>query len=460
MLLNPHIALGPLAAFLVYVLALTADLTAPMAVTLAVTALTAWWWVTEALPIPASSLVPFVLFPLFGILDHKAAASALGSHVILLLMGAFMLSRAIEGSGVHKRLALYMVRLCGASSPRRLLLGFMLASALLSMWISNTATTLMLLPIALAVMGKQQQAHFGCILLLGIAYAASLGGIGTLIGTPPNVIFASAYQALFGSDYGFLRWMTTGLVVVGLGFPIMFLWLGRGLSGTLQLTLPQAGGWQPQEKRVLAVFILAALAWMTRQAPWGGWQQWLDLGQMGDSTVALLAVVLLFLLPSGRGDGKALLDWQQASRIPWGMLLLFAGGIVIAKAFVSSGLADYLGQRLTALTALPPLALVFLLCLSVSLLTEITSNTATASLLMPILASAATATGMAPQALMIPAAVSASCAFMLPVATAPNAIVYGTGKIPMAMMIREGMVLNLLLATSTSVAVWWTLAVG
>ncbi|WP_034474055.1 SLC13 family permease [Aestuariibacter salexigens] len=426
--------------------------------TAAITLFTAILWVSEALPIPVTSLIPFVAFPLSGVLTHQQAASSIGSHVIVLLMGAFMLSKALERSNVHTRLAYYMLQVTGSSSASRLVLAFMLTAAILSMWISNTATTLMLLPIGLAIVAHVEDRRVAVALLLGIAYAASLGGVGTPIGTPPNIIFMSVYLENTGKEISFLNWMKTGIPIVLIAIPLMAWWLTRHLGALGECKLPKVGAWQQAEKRVLIVFAIVALAWVLR--PY--WTQWLNTPNVGDSTIALAGVVLMFLVRSG--DGKTdekdrpdmLLDWKTAASIPWGMLLLFAGGICIAKAFMNSGLSALMGEWLTGLSALPVLVMILMLCLFVTFLTEITSNTATATLLMPILASAALAADIDPAILMMPAAISASCAFMLPVATAPNAIVYGTDKFSIKDMAREGAVLNVIVAVVVSLVVYVT----
>ncbi|MEM9704546.1 MAG: SLC13 family permease [Pseudomonadota bacterium] len=415
----------------------------PIVATAGITALTAFWWVSEALPIPAASITPFALFPLFGVLDQRAAASALGSFVIILLMASFILSKALEKSGVHERLALYMIKLVGVSG-RRLVLGFMFASAVLSMWISNSATTLMLATMALAIIARTDNERLATPLLLGIAYAASLGGTATLVGTPPNLIFADAYERATGQEYAFSQWMATGLPSVAIGVPIIGLWLTRSMGGVTSPELPESGPWRPEEARTLMVFGVTILGWITRTEPFGGWTGLIGASGAGDSTVAMAAVVAMFIIPNGKGG--ALLDWETANEIPWGMLLLFAGGICIASGFRESGLAEVLANSLAGLTNAPVVAMVLALCVSVTFLTEVTSNTATANLLMPLLAAVSTGAGLAPELLMIPAAISCSCAFMLPVATAPNAIVYATGRIAMARMAREGFVLNILIA--------------
>jgi len=432
--------IAPLVSFAFYYFLTLSGLDNTPAVAAGITLLTVIWWVTEAIPIPATSLVPFALLPFFGVVDHKTVASSLGSHVILLLMGAFMLSKAIEKSGAHERLAIYMLRLVGVSSGKRLVFGFMVASSFLSMWISNTATTLIMLPIALAIIKHIDNQRLKVALVLGIAYAASVGGIGTPIGTPPNVIFMGIYEEQTGQEFGFVSWMKIGVPVVLVSIPLMALWLTRRIKLEQDIALPHIGAWQSEEKRTLWVFGLTALAWITRQEPFGGWSQLFDLPIVGDSSIALLAVVLMFVIPNGKGG--RLLDWNTASTIPWGMLLLFAGGIALAKGFVASGLSQILGDWLTSLSSLQPILMILTICLVVTYLTEITSNTATATLLMPILAAAAISIGLSPEVLMIPAAICASCAFMLPVATAPNAIAYGTGELEIKDMVREGAVLS------------------
>jgi len=435
---------GPVAAGIFYFLLSFLGLADKPAIAAAITLLTVIWWVTEAIPIPATSLVPFALLPTFGIVDHKTVSSSLGSHVILLLMGAFMLSKAIEKSGTHHRLAVYMVRLVGVDSAKRLVFGFMLAAGLLSMWISNTATTLIMLPIALAILAHVNNPKLTTALILGIAYAASVGGIGTPIGTPPNVIFMGIYEEQVGKEFGFLSWMKIGVPIVLIVLPIIALWLTRGVKLVDKIELPELGQWRKEETRTLWVFGLTALLWITRKEPFGGWSQLIDIPIAGDSTVALFAVVVMFLVPNGKGS--RLLDWESAKEIPWGMLLLFAGGIAIAKGFVASGLSELLGQWLTSLANLPAILMVLTICLVVTYLTEITSNTATATLLMPILAVAAISSGYDPTVFMIPAAMCASCAFMLPVATAPNAIAYGTGKISIQTMVKEGAILSFIVS--------------
>ncbi|MFK7828210.1 MAG: DASS family sodium-coupled anion symporter [Congregibacter sp.] len=403
------------------------------------------WWIFEPIPIPVTSLLPLAILPLAGVLTPAQVGQAYGSPLILLLLGGFLLSQAMESSGAHRRIALGMINLFGAASPRRLVMGFMTAAAVLSMWISNAATSLMLLPVALAVLeGAEDREKLAVPLLLGLAYAASVGGVGTPIGTPPNLIFMQVFEEYTGETISFTRWMTWGVPVVLLLVPAMAWSLTRKLDHHTQLQLPVVGEWRSEERRVLAVFALTALAWITRSEPFGGWKTWLDLPQANDASVALLAVVLMCVIPNGRGS--RLLDWDQASRIPWGVLLLFSGGICLAKGFVASGLSDLLGQALASMTDMPTLLLILLVALVVTFMTEATSNTASTTLLMPVLAAAALAASLPPEMLMVPAALSASCAFMLPVATAPNTVVFGTGLITIQRMAREGLMLNFIAA--------------
>lgn len=414
-----------------------------IAIVLFVAVLCVVWWVFEPIPIPVTSLLPLAVLPLMGVLTPAQVGQAYGSPLILLLLGGFLLSKAMEHSGAHRRVALTMVNLFGATSGRRLVMGFMVAAALLSMWISNTATTLMLLPVALAVLeGCDDRKKLAVPLLLGIAYAASVGGIGTPIGTPPNLIFMQVYKETTGQSIGFTQWMSWALPVVLIMVPAMAFMLTRNLRGALSVTLPHTGSWSVAEKRVMLVFGLTALAWITRSEPFGGWSHWLGLPTANDASVALLAVILMFVVSDGKG--QRLLDWERASTIPWGVLLLFSGGICLAKGFVSSGLSDLLGAWLAGMTTIPLFALILLICLIVTFMTETTSNTASTTLLMPVLAAAALAAGIAPEVIMVPAAMSASCAFMLPVATAPNSVVFGSGMISISRMAREGVLLNLM----------------
>lgn len=432
--------IGPALALFLHFWLLGNDWSFAASATAAITLLCALWWIFEPIPIPFTSLLPLALFPLLQVLTPAQVGQAYGSPLILLLLGGFLISEAMADSGAHKRLALFMVNLFGGSSARALVLGFMTASAGLSMWISNTATTLMLLPVALAVLAHADR-RLAVPLLLGIAYAASIGGIGTPIGTPPNLVFMQVYENQFGDPPTFPAWMLFALPVVFIMVPIAGLWLTRGVKLSKPVELPQVGAWQPVERRVLIVFFITAMAWVTRSAPFGGWSTWFGLPGASDASVALLAAVAMAMLPAG--NGQPLLRWEAAKRIPWEVLILFGAGITIASAFIDSGLADKIAEQMDILTKVPTWMMILMICLSVTFMTEVTSNTATSSLLMPLLASAAVVMDINPMLLMVPAAMSASCAFMLPVATAPNAVIYGSGRVTVKDMARNGLVLNL-----------------
>lgn len=422
------------------------------AMTAAVTILCATWWCTEAIPIPVTSIIPFAIFPLADVLDHKDLASALGDKFVLLFMGGFMLSKAAEKSKAHLRVAHGMIKLVGTQSNRRIIIGFMLATAFCSMWISNTATALIMLPVAIAVINQVGgDRRFAVSLLLAIAYGSSIGGMSTLIGTPPNGVFAGIYEKTTNVPVDFVSWLKIGIptsVVMLIACGIVLTIFVKGGGNYNQEDL---GKWTPAQKRVTFVLGLTALLWITRKLPFGlgGWSKWLDMPMAQDATVALLMVVVMFLIPNGQKDEKGkrdhLLDWKTARDIPWGILLLFAGGIAIAKAFGASGLAAVIGQQMEQVTeGMSPLMIIGIICLTVTFMTEVTSNTATTTLLMPILAASAVAAKVDPALLMIPAALSASCAFMLPVATPPNAIVFGgSDHITIPQMVRHGVVLNL-----------------
>jgi len=446
---NKNIALfaGPICAIVLFFLLSAKGIDQSICYTLSITLLTAIWWMTEALPIPATSLVPFILFPLSGVLTHKEAAASLGSHIIFLLMGGFMIAKGLEKSELHRRMALNILDKVGGRGGKGLILAFMISGALLSMWISNAATCLVLMPIALAVINQLDDKRMNMPIVLGIAFSCNLGGIATLVGTPPNLVFSGVYEEVAGREFGFLQWMKIGLPVVLIGLPLMALWLTRNVVAGNPIDLPKPEQWTTAEHRVLWVFGLVVILWVFRLEPFGGWSGLLNIETAGDSTVALLGALLMFLIPSGTAKkGDRLLNWETAADIPWGMLLLFAGGITIAKAFQVSGTAEWIGGGLSATTDMHPFLLIISLCLAVTFLTEITSNTATTTLLMPILAAAATAASLPIEIMMIPAAMSASCAFMLPVATAPNAIAYGSGHANIKGMAREGIVLNFIMA--------------
>ena len=443
------LTLGPTAGLLVGVLLSQTTVEPNAAITLAVTIWVVIWWITEPIPIPVTALLPLALFPAFEIITARELGAAYGHPLVLLMLGGFIIAASLERSGAHRRLAFFMIRLFGGTSPRRLVLGFMCASAFLSMWISNTSTTLMLLPVAIAVLQlSEDEAKLSTPLLLGIAYAASIGGIGTPIGTPPNMIFMGVYEEISGQAVSFGQWMIWALPIILVMLPIAAFWITRDLKERSQIILPTLDPISVAEKRVLIIFSLTAFCWVTRTGPFGGWSAWFDFPYTNDAMVAFAAIILLFIVPNGEidktsGEAQKLLDWATAERIPWGVLILFGSGISIATAFTNSGLSAEIGGALENLALLPIILTMFALCFAVTFLTEVTSNLATTTLLMPILGAAAMGAAVDPMLFMIPAAISASFAFMLPVATPPNAVTFGTGRFSIQTMASEGLALNL-----------------
>lgn len=441
-------AAGPTLALLLGVVMWSSGFAASLWLTAAVTTWVAIWWITEPIPIPATSLLPLSLFPLLGVLTPDQVALSFGNSLILLFLGGFMLSAAMEKSGAHRRLAMMMVRAFGSSSGPRLVCGFMVASAVLSMWISNAATAVMLLPIAMAVVQQTNDRPLKVSLLLGVAFGCSLGGIVTPVGTPPNLIFIKNYQELTGIEIGFVDWMKLTLPVTLVMLPLVGWWLTRRLKSIAPVKLPEVGNWRREEILTLSVFAVTASLWITRTQPFGGWRSWLNIAHAEDGSIALLGVVALFVIPNGNRNEATdkpdkLLDWATAKRIPWSILLLMAGGFCIASAFQSSGLSDRLAGSLSGASELPLLLLIGLICFCVTFMTELTSNTATTTLLMPILGAAAIGSDLDPRLVMVPATISASFAFMLPVATAPNAIIFGSEQLSVSDMARAGLALNL-----------------
>jgi sodium-dependent dicarboxylate transporter 2/3/5 len=444
---NWTLIICPVAAAILGLVLYTLGFSSDISATAAITVWVAAWWITEPISIPATSMIPLALFPLFGILSPDDIALAYGNKLVLLMLGGFMLSAAMEKSGVHKRIALGMVNLFGNGSGRRLVFGFMTASAVLSMWISNAATTLMLLPIAMAVVSQTTNRKLQVALLLSIAYGASVGGVVTPIGTPSNLVFMGIYKEATGMDIGFLDWMQMAAPVVFIMLPIVGFWLTRDIGSIEPIGLPSVGTWRKEESRTLLVFGMTALFWVTRQQPFGGWVGFLEgqgilLPYANDASIAFIGVLFLFVLPSDK-EGK-LLDWNTVTTIPWGVLILFAGGLCLASAFKSSGLSALLGNSMSSLGTLPVLLSIASICLVLTFLTEVTSNTATTTILLPILVIAANTANVEPKIFMIPATISASFAFMLPVATPPNAIVFSSGKFSVREMAKEGFILNLI----------------
>jgi sodium-dependent dicarboxylate transporter 2/3/5 len=433
------------------------------------------WWMTEAIPIPATSLLPLALFPLAGVADLEAAAAPYANPLIFLFLGGFLIARAIERWGLHRRIALAVVHRVG-TRPTRLVAGFMAAAAFLSLWISNTATAMLMLPIALSLValvrgeaagdgegpirGDEVGSRFALCLMLGIAYACSIGGMGTLIGTPTNALLAAFVADAYGRVPGFARWLVVGLPVVLVGLPLAHLTLTRvvfpirvreipGGRAFVERERAALGPMSRPEKGVAAVFALTALAWVGRPLiqPW--------LPGLTDTGIAMLAALALFVVPADRHEGTFLLDWKTARGLPWGVLLLFGGGLSLAAAVRDTGLADWIGGGLTGASALPGPLLLVLVAAVILLLTELTSNTATPAAFQPVVASLAAATGEDPLRLLTVVALAASGAFMLPVATPPNAIVYGSGLVTIPQMARAGLLMNLLFLGLVTAVAWF-----
>lgn len=458
---------------------ISAELSAEAQKVLAIAFLMALWWITEALPIPSTALIPLILFPLLKVLPAAKTAVSYADKNIFLFMGGFFIAMTMQKWNLHKRIALYIIFLIGGAK-RQIILGFMIASALLSMWISNTATTMMMLPIALAVSlhfedKTQKNDNFSIALMLGIAYAASVGGVGTLIGTPPNLVFASQLKLLFPEkpDVEFLQWLKIGLPFVLIFLPIIWVILtflvypvkNTGITSekdSIRLQLKDLGAISKGERYTLVIFIITALLWIFRadismgKVTIPGWESLLGVkGYVHDSTVAIFSAILLFSIPVNLKEGVFLLDWDWAKRIPWGILILFGGGIALAEGFRITGLARWIGSGLEFFGSLPQPLVILIISLMMTFLTELTSNTATSVIFMPIMAAAAIGLSAPPELFMIPAVISASCAFMLPVATPPNAIVFGSGFLRVPQMAKAGIILNLVGAVLITLLVYF-----
>ncbi len=453
------LVLGPLVFIFILFFSSPSGLSPEGIAMMAATSWVAIWWITEAIPIAATSLLPLVLFPLLGIMGIKQTSIAYSDPMVLLYMGGFMIAISIEKWNLHKRIALTIISFIG-TDLKRIILGFMVATAFLSMWISNTATALMMLPIGMAVVAqlginlmdpKVTQSMIGQALMLGIAYSASIGGMATIIGSPTNIVFVGVVKELFQQDIGFAQWMMVGFpVAVGL---LVVCWLylvhiaypfppSLELSGgkeEIQRQIDQLGTIGREEKMVLLVFVAVAFCWMTRSFILNYFLPALD-----DTIIALAGALLLFILPTGPKNSGRLLNWKAAEKLPWGILLLFGGGLAIAAGFQETGLATWIGTQFVLLENLPFWIFLIIIIAAVNFLTEITSNTATASMILPILAAVSLAMGVHPYGLMISATMAASCAFMLPVATPPNAIVFGSGYLTIPQMMRTGIWMNLI----------------
>ncbi len=435
--------------------------------TLAVSILMAVWWLTEAIPIPATSLLPVALFPILGIMDGKAVSSTYFNHIIFLFIGGFLVAIAMQKWNLHKRIAVKIVKIFGVSQSR-ILLGFMAASAFLSMWMSNTATTMMMVPIVMSVVyqleevaGKEAVEKYATGLFLGLAYSSSIGGVATLVGTPPNLVFAKIFKIVFpqGPDITFSDWMIfalpTSIVMFIVAYFLLYYMFKPKQKWNLDKKMfddveKELGPTTAEERVVFILFVLMGLLWIFRKdmnignfhLP--GWSRlFKNPKYFNDGTVAIFISVLMFIIPAKNHKGQKILDWDAAKDLPWGIVLLFGGGFALAEGFVKSGLSQWFANSLTGLVSLSPIVMILLVSLFVSLLTQLTSNTATTQILLPVLAGSAVAAHINPLMLMIPATMAASLAFMTPVATPPNAIVFCTSRVNMKDMLKAGLVLNI-----------------
>ena len=459
--------LGPAAAVLMLLLGAPDGLTHEGWGTATLLIWMAVWWATEAIPIPVTSLLPLVVIPLIGAGSPIEAASGYSSPIVMLLLGGFVIATGIERWNLHKRIALNIVSRVG-SSPTMLVLGFMVATSLVSMWISNTATTLMMAPIAISAAAalKQKREGFVVALLLGVCYSASIGGIATPIGTPTNLIAIKWLEDHTDTTIGYARWMSFGVPALVLLIPVAWWVVTRRMpkaenSGKVVEEIHDQkaalGSISAPEKRTAIVFGIVATLWVLRvpiQKSLANMElSW--LAPISDMGIAMAGAIAMFLVPSGSEERRALLTWPEAVKLPWGVLILFGGGISLGKAVTRTGLSEWLGTLLQVLDALHPIFFVAAVVAMVVFLTELTSNVATMTTLAPVLGALAAATGAAPQKSAGPAAVAASCAFMLPVATAPNAIIYATDKVPIQKMIARGLRLNLLAIIAITAIGYW-----
>ncbi len=447
----------------------------------AITLLMAIWWVTEAIPIYATALVPVVLFPVTGVLPVGETTRNYGHELIFLFLGGFLLAIAIQKWNLHRRIALFIVHLFG-TEPARLVLGFMVATGFLSMWISNTAAAMMMVPIGLATISQLTrllsesgsgidtspgQFHFGMALMLGIAYAASVGGVGTIIGSPPNAIFVGYVSQIHEVEISFLQWMLYGVPISVIGLLGVWWYLTRlaypveatkfpGLNDVIESEREQLEELRGPEAKVMVIFALVAGLWILR----GLLSPLLDdvgLGGLNDTTIAVFGGLLLFLVPANLEERKFLLDWEDTNHVPWGILILFGGGLALANGIEESGLAGWLAESLHALEAAPLILILAAVALLVIFLTEVTSNTATASIFVPVVAVVAVVVGVHPWVLMITVVTAASCAFMLPIATPPNAVVFASEYVSMQDMMRAGIWLNLAFVALIALAAYFWL---
>lgn len=453
------LVLGPLLAAVMLLNEAPAGMGDAAWLTSAIGVLMAVWWTTEAVPIAVTALLPVVAFPMLGLADPATLAGAYGNNMLFLFLGGFIVAFAMQRWNLHRRIALNVLKLVGGNG-RSLVGGFMLSSGLISMWMMNTSTTMMLLPIAVSVIlviqktvaGLDTKARddFQFAMLLGVAYGASIGGMATLIGTVPNALLVAFMKETYGTEIDFARWMLVGVPIAALMLPLAWLALTRGVFrvdfrtsaeglAELQRMRDEMGAIGTPEKRVAMVFVGMALCWITRpllvQLP--------GLAALSDAVVAMLGAIALFLIPSGDKSDPLLIRWKYAEQLPWGVLLLFGGGLALADAVSRTGLAEWLGVSLQVIGDLPLLGMVVLATTLIIFLTELTSNIGTTATFLPVVGAIAIEAGIDPIVLTVPVTFAASCAFMLPVATPPNAIVFGSGLLTIPKMAKAGFALNL-----------------
>lgn len=424
--------------------------------TAAVGILMAVWWIAEPIPIPVTALLPLVLFPILDISSIGAAAEPYANPLIFLFMGGFIIAIAMQSCNLHRRIALNILRWIGIN-PASIIIGFIIASSFLSMWVSNTATALMMLPIALSILellkdinfeNHREKSNFEIALLLSIAYACNIGGMATLIGTPPNALLSGFMYENYNFEIGFAQWMLVGVPLMFIALPVMFIVLTKivypltikelpGIKKLVEEELDELGRITSAEKKVATVFCITSFCWIFRPFL----SNYIE--GLSDAGIAITAAILLFIIPENFTKRTFILSWDDTKDTPWGVLILFGGGLSLASAISQTGLSEWIGYGVSGLKDWPVLVIVLLTVVAIIVLTEITSNTATAAAFIPILASVAVGIGQNPLLLIIPAALAASCAFMLPVATPPNAIIYGSGKINISEMVKAGSWLNL-----------------
>ncbi len=442
----------------------------------AILASTIWiavWWITEAVPIAITSLLPVVLFPLTGGMELAETTASFGHRYIFLYIGGFILAIAIERWNLHKRIALNIIQLIG-TNVKNVILGFMVATAFLSMWISNTATSVMMLPIGMSIISQlmdnpktveNENQNFGKALMLAIAYSASIGGMATLIGTPPNLVLATIVQETYGIEITFSKWFMFGLPISLILLAICWKYLTEiaftfkqkkfpGGRNEINKQLKSLGKLSYEEKMVLLIFVGTAFAWITRS-----FLLQKLIPNLDDTIIAVIAGILLFILPASKSKNRKLINWEEAVKLPWGILLLFGGGLALAQGFKTSGLAEWIGGQLTLLEGASIFILLLFLIALVNFLTEITSNLATTAMILPILAPLSLVLDVNPFILMVGATVAASCAFMLPVATPPNAVVFGSGYLRIPDMAKTGVWMNLFSIIFLTIMVYFLLPI-